>query len=253
MLFLAVPVLLVAAACGSANNGGPTDHAWMATGIADASGTIQPVVDGTAPSLGFEGDTAAGNASCNQYSGIFELDGSAISFGPFISTQMACGEPGVMEQETAFLSALQSVDAWSIDGETMTLSSAGSPVLEFAVISQDLAGTSWDLLAYHNGTGGFQSAWGDEPVTATFADDGTVAGTAGCNNYTASWETEDGTITIGPAASTKMTCADEQIMTQESRYLELLELADTYRVNADVLEMFDADGMRILQYQRSAG
>jgi len=33
----------------------------------------------------------------------------------------------------------------------------------------------------------------------------------------------------------------------------ILGLADTYRVDTDMLEMFDADGTRILQYQRAAG
>ena len=82
---------------------------------------------------------------------------------------------------------------------------------------------------------------------------GIVGGSAGCNSYNASWETTDEKIEIGPAASTKMMCADEQIMTQEARYLELLGLAETYRVDAGMLEMFDADGTRMLQYLVSAG
>ncbi|MEA3511757.1 MAG: META domain-containing protein, partial [Actinomycetota bacterium] len=83
--------------------------------------------------------------------------------------------------------------------------------------------------------------------------DGTFSGSAGCNDYNATWEIDDGSIEIGPAASTKMMCADEQIMIQETRYLELLGLAETYRVDAGTLEMFDVDGTRILQYLVSAG
>ncbi len=231
----------------------PTDNAWQLTEIAGSDGSMTALTAGSAPTLVFEDDNAAGNASCNQYGGPYELDGSSITFGPLMSTQMACGEPGVMDQEVAYLAAVQSVDAWTMDGETLTLSSGGAPVLKYAAISQDLAGTTWDLIAYNNGTGGFESAWGDEPVTATFSDDGTLSGSAGCNNYNTSWTTEDGSIEVGPAASTKMMCADEQIMTQEARYLELLGLADTYRVDAGALEMFDADGTRVLQYLVSAG
>ena len=231
----------------------PTDHAWQLTEIAASDGTMTALATDSAPTLILEDGNAAGNASCNQYGGSYDLDGSSITFGPFFSTEMFCGDPGVMDQEMAYLAALQSVDAWAVDGETLTLSSGGDPVLTYAAISQDLAGSSWDLIAYNNGTGGFQSAWGDEPVTATFADDGTLSGSAGCNNYNTSWEANDGSLEIGPAASTKMMCADEQIMTQESRYLELLGLADTYRVDAGTLEMFDADGTRVLQYLVSAG
>jgi heat shock protein HslJ len=50
-----------------------------------------------------------------------------------------------------------------------------------------------------------------------------------------------------------MACADEQTMTQEARYLELLGLAKTYRVDAGSLEMFDTEGTRVLQYLVSAG
>ncbi|MEA3501193.1 MAG: META domain-containing protein, partial [Actinomycetota bacterium] len=117
----------------------------------------------------------------------------------------------------------------------------------------DLAGTSWDLIAYNNGTGGFQSVVIDVAVTADFAEDGTLSGSAGCNNYNTSWETDNGSIEIGPAASTLMACADEHVMTQETRYLELLALAETYRVDAGMLEMFDSDSTRLLQYLVSVG
>ncbi len=231
----------------------PTDHAWQLTGIAGSDGTMGTPVAATSPTLAFEDDQAVGNASCNRYFGSYDLDGSSITFGPLASTEMFCGEPGVMEQEVAYLTALESVDAWAMEDETLTLSSGAAPVLVYAAISQDLAGTSWDLLAYNNGTGGFQSTVIDVAVTIDFTEDGTLSGSAGCNNYSASWETEDGSIEIGPAASTLMACADEQVQAQETRYLELLGLADTYRVDAGMLEMFDADGTRILQYLVSAG
>ncbi len=253
LFLLALPFALVAAACSSGDDATPSDHAWQLTQISGPDGTMTTLTTGSAPTLVFEDGTAAGNASCNQYSGSYELDGSSLTFGPFISTEMFCADEGVMDQEAAYLSAMASVDSWSIDGETLTLSSNGEPVLVYEAISQDLAGTSWDLIAYNNGTGGFESAWGDERVTATFGEDGTLSGSAGCNNYTTSWKTDGESIEVGPAASTKMMCADEKIMTQEARYLELLGLADTYRVDVATLEMFDADGTRILQFAISAG
>jgi heat shock protein HslJ len=253
LILLTLPFALLAAACGSDGSDMPTDHAWQAINIVGPGGTMTAPTGGTAPTLGFEGDTAAGNASCNQYFGSYELDGSSITFGPLASTEMFCADPGVMEQEAAYLAALQSVDSWAIDGETLMLSSSGAAVLELVPISQDLAGTSWDLLAYNNGTGGFQSAVNGVSVTAEFSEDGTLSGSAGCNNYTATWETGDGSIEIGTGAATLMACADGDTMAQETRYLELLSLASTYRVDAGSLEMFDAEGTRILQYLASEG
>ena len=226
----------------------PTDYAWQLTEMAGADGAMVTPI--TIPTLAFENDGVAGNASCNQYFGGYEIDGSSISFGQLASTEMFCGEPGVMEQETAYLAALASVDTWSMDGETLTLSSGDTALLAYVAISQELAGSSWDLLAYNNGTGGFQSTVIDVAVTALFAEDGTLSGSAGCNSYNATWEADDDKLEIGPVASTAMACADEAVNQQEFRYLELLGQADTYRIDAGTLEIFDEVGMRILQYLR---
>ncbi len=49
-----------------------------------------------------------------------------------------------------------------------------------------------------------------------------------------------------------MACAEPDVMNQETRYLTWLEEADTYRVDATTLEMFDAEGTRLVQYLRAA-
>jgi heat shock protein HslJ len=255
LLLLVLPFALIAAACTSGDGGAsPTDNAWQATGIAGSDGTLTAPVDIAAPTMSLVDGTADGNASCNQYSGTYEIDGSSITFGPMISTQMFCDGQELMDQEMAFLAALEKVDGWAIEDGVLSLTSGDATVLTFAAISQDLAGTSWDLLGYNNRTGGFESVYGDEPPTASFGEDGTLSGSAGCNQYNASWKTgDDGTIEIGPAAVTRMACPDEQLTMQETRYLELLELATTYTVSGTLLEVFDADGKRILQYGLSAG
>ena len=42
-------------------------------------------------------------------------------------------------------------------------------------------------------------------------------------------------------------------MEQEARYLQVFELVDNYKVGVDSLEMFDAEGLRLLQYVPSLG
>jgi len=255
IFLLALPFALLAAACSSGGSDAtPTDNAWQAIGIAADDGTLSAPVDAVAPTLSLIDGTASGNASCNAYSGTYELGGSSISFGPMISTQMFCEGQTVMDQEMAYLGALASVDGWHIDGDILELRSGDATVLTFSAISQDLAGTSWDLIAYNNGNDGFESVYGDEAPSAAFGEDGTLSGFAGCNSFSSSWKTgDDGTIEIGPAAATRMACPDEQVMTQETRYLELLEQAGTYTVTGATLEMFDADGTRILQFGLAAG
>jgi heat shock protein HslJ len=46
-------------------------------------------------------------------------------------------------------------------------------------------------------------------LTAVFAADGTLSGFGGCNNFSGTYQAEtNGTMTIGPLASTAMACAD---------------------------------------------
>lgn len=230
---------------------GLTDSSWQLREIVDEDGELGEPVVGSHATLAFEGEEAGGNASCNRYFGPFRLDGDSISFGPLATTLMACAQP-LMTQEQAFTAALQTVDAWAIDGERLELSAAGKTLLAFDVISQDLAGSSWTLVAYNNGQGGFTSVILDTEVTADFEED-TVSGSAGCNSYNGGYTTtDDGDIEFTEPATTKRACLDpEGVMDQETRYLEALGLAATFTIEGANLEMFAEDGLRLLQYSRT--
>ena len=79
------------------------------------------------PTLAFdEAGNVSGSAGCNTYTGTATLEGSSISMGPLATTRMACqGAAGV--QETAFLAAMNGVQAYTIDGQ-------GRLVLEDGVV-----------------------------------------------------------------------------------------------------------------------
>jgi heat shock protein HslJ len=100
----------------------------------------QPVLPGrdvTAIFTAAEGPASgrlAGRAGCNQYSASFTLSGEdAIKLSAAIATRMFCGEPsGVMEQEAAFLKALEAISRYRIEGEKLHLSGeAGAHQLIF--------------------------------------------------------------------------------------------------------------------------
>ena len=59
-------------------------------------------------------------------------------------------------------------------------------------------------------------------ISAQFSTDGRLAGSGGCNRYSGSYTVSGAEISIStPLASTMMMCA-EDIMTQESAYLQAL-------------------------------
>lgn len=74
----------------------------------------------------FFSDRVAGTGGCNRYSGgVSDAGVAALAIGPLISTRMACAQP-VMEQETAYLTALERVTEIGFAFGRLRLSSAES-------------------------------------------------------------------------------------------------------------------------------
>ena len=111
-----------------------------------------PPVPGTTVTVEFDPDgTLGGSAGCNSYSGTYKINGQKISIGPLMSTQMACLQP-VMDQELEYLAVLQVADTFEIKGNVLSLlNSAGTTLATYTVQDQDLAGTSWQVIAYNDG------------------------------------------------------------------------------------------------------
>ena len=72
---------------------------------------------------------AGGNAGCNRYNASYRLSGDSLSFGPAISTRMAC--PDGMDLENAWLGALANIKTWSATDSTLTLNGADGALARF--------------------------------------------------------------------------------------------------------------------------
>ncbi|GIU90356.1 MAG: hypothetical protein KatS3mg010_1455 [Acidimicrobiia bacterium] len=104
--------------------------------------------------------------------------------------------------------------------------------------SSPLDGTSWVLAA--------ADAFDLPPgvaITARFAE-GRVAGSAGCNRYTAAVRVDAGTLVVAEAVTTCMACAPH-VMQVERAYLRALAAARTWSVDGGVLVLTGADGTRL--------
>ena len=226
---------------------------WTLVSYGDPSDP-QAVLEGSEITAEFDSaeGTVHGSAGCNSYFGSYEVDGETITFGPLGSTMMACSEPeGIMEQELAYLAALGSAVTYYIEGDKLELVDAdGTRIAQFiALPPASLAGTEWTLTAYNNGQDAVVSVLIGTEITAAFGDDGRLTGSAGCNTYGASYEVDGDHIALGPAVTTRMWCAEpEGVMDQENAFLGALELAVTYRIQGDKLEMRTADGALALQF-----
>ena len=101
---------------------------WTLTTIASGD-AVSSVVIGTEVTAVFTADaTVSGSAGCNRYSGSYTWTGDQLSFSPLASTKMACADD-VMAQESAFLSGMQDVASFAIDGAQLTLMDASGALL----------------------------------------------------------------------------------------------------------------------------
>ncbi len=104
---------------------------WVLTSFVDA-GNAASVLAGTEVTLQLEQGDASGMGGCNSYGGSYTRQGGSLTFGPLIHTDMACENPaGVMKQESQYLSLLQSVITFEIEGNQLTLHAVGGTELVF--------------------------------------------------------------------------------------------------------------------------
>ncbi len=90
------------------------------------AGAEQPVIAGTTLTATFDEAalTVSGNSGCNSFSGSLVPQGGFFTVGPIASTMMACTAAGVMEQEAAFLAALQGTTGYRCSRRSTTPTSS---------------------------------------------------------------------------------------------------------------------------------
>ncbi len=90
-------------------------------------------------------------------------------------------------------------------------------------------GESWRLVSYGDAAAPETPPEGVE-ATAEFAE-GQITGSAGCNQYFGSYETDGTSLTIGPVAATEMFCMDpEGVMDLEQDFLAAISGSETFEV-----------------------
>ena len=252
MASLAATCLL--AAC-SAMSSAPEQRALNGTAWVLSSLRGQAPLAESTPTLRFEGGRVSGTDGCNRYIVPHTVTGTTLEVGPKgASTQMACPPP-VMKQATAFTSALTQARSYRIAaGKLELLTAEGNVLATFAAQSQSLAGTSWTVTGYNNGKQAVVSVLNGTSLTMSFAGDGKLSGSAGCNRYTATYTSDAEKLTFGPAAATRKMCAKpEGVMEQEQQFLRALETVATARFEGDRLELRTAEGQLSMTLTKDSG
>jgi heat shock protein HslJ len=108
----------------------------------------------------------------------------------------------------------------------------------------NLLDTEWELEELNG-----RDALDDVSVTMRLSDDDELSGSGGCNRYFGTWDTGDGDeITLNASGSTMMAC-EQPVMDQEQAFFEALAATTTYRLDDDELELFNADGREVAEFE----
>ncbi len=90
-----------------------------------AFGKTFPIA-GRAITISFEDGQVSGSGGCNSFGGEYQVSGDKIEFGMLMSTLMACADPAMMEQETAFMQFLGDAQRFeALDGQLRIYRSEG--------------------------------------------------------------------------------------------------------------------------------
>jgi heat shock protein HslJ len=106
---------------------------WRLTSYYDGQ-AMTSVLEGTKITAVFGDDgNLGGFAGCNTCNAMYQVDGNSLTIGSATATQQLCVEPeGIMEQENAFLAALESAATYGVKGSQLIVKNAsGQQVLTF--------------------------------------------------------------------------------------------------------------------------
>jgi heat shock protein HslJ len=219
---------------------------------------IVSVIAGTEITLSFDEEgRIAGSAGVNSYFTSYEVSGNALTFGT-IGTTMMAGPEDAMKQESTFLKLLSETTAFSGVGDELKLWDAnGTVLLVFTKVvppaPESLTGTTWILDSYNGGNGAIVSVITGTEISLSLNKDNEISGSAGCNTYFGSYETDGAALSFGMIGATLMFCDEPKgTMEQETAYLNLLEIAAYYGITGDQLVVEDAEGTVILTFTAAA-
>jgi heat shock protein HslJ len=102
---------------------------WALVGLGEVAAPLG--AGGRPATIQFEPTTgrAAGFAGCNRYSAGYTVAGDSLTFGPALSTKMACVDGD--ELERGYLAMLPPVRGYAVSDSMLTLSGSGGPLARF--------------------------------------------------------------------------------------------------------------------------
>jgi heat shock protein HslJ len=109
---------------------------WTLQSYTDATGIHIPVISGSEVTARFGQDgRVTGRSGCNWYAATYTTKDYAINLSFESVTQMLCWDPGIMDQESAFLADLSRASSFRVSESSLKFyDAAGKAVLVFVPV-----------------------------------------------------------------------------------------------------------------------
>jgi heat shock protein HslJ len=251
-----VPATLPATPPPTADSRGALMSGTWSLGSMVKDGATVAIIPGTTITVKFTSDGSVnGAAGCNNYFASYTVSGNTMTVGPVGTTLMFCGAPaGIMNQETAYLGILQNASTFTVTAMELKITDkSGKNQLIYQKYQPAGLTGKYQLDSIGLGSTVSRIIAGTN-ITANFAPDGNLTGSAGCNDYFARFRVSADGVTISGIGSTKKYCAEPGgVMTQEATYLSILQNVTSYSTINNQLNLMDASGKTTLFYTSIPG
>jgi heat shock protein HslJ len=220
---------------------------WLQSEYSDHTSVI--AADPSRYTLEFHTDgTIAIGADCNRVVGTYSQQESQLTIRLGATTLAGCPADS---QASTFLADLGRVASYVMDGDKLVLNlqlDSGNVVLQPQAVSTPPAArplptaVPWRIQSYNNGRDGVVSVLPGTEAGATFADDGTVTGSTGCNTFRAPYRSSGSNVTFGPLATTRRACASAEATAQEQAIIAAFGATSSFELFGDRMTLRSADG-----------
>jgi heat shock protein HslJ len=227
-----------------------------------------PMLPETRATVLYFWDRYAGFDGCNWFLGVY----SATAEGELrmqmpSRTLNLCGPEELYTQAALYMSSLQNVTEYQLEGEQLIANTVDDQRLLTYNPAKPvpMPGTEWGLgFWWIEDRKQWMAVIPTSMTTIIFGEEGQASGSGGCNNYTVSYEgdlqiekvmeatdtyAELPTLTFGPISAQFVSCAEpEGIMDQEQGYFTVLSSVAYYFKLGGMLMMLDAKGSPLLVF-----
>ena len=117
---------LFSGACGQTGGEEIEDIKWILTSYGEPD-NLNMVIEGSEITATFEKSTEQlrGSAGCNTYFAEYRIADSKLTITQIAYTEMACLDPGIMEQEQQYLDILANAESYQVSDNTLRINGTG--------------------------------------------------------------------------------------------------------------------------------